>query len=284
MRKIKIPSNDSISELKTALNYKSGVPKYKLPVHEEAIIIQLYGKYENLQGVANDDFKSINLIAATNNAIYDAYDETQEDGRLEKLRSRILLSVNRCPLCGISDADELDHHLPRSIYKALSVYSSNLIPICHKCNNKKKTLTGINIEERFTHFYYDNFPSFPLLLVDVSFSIDSLSIRFKINDKGISDLLYKQLNFQIERIALNKRLQKECNVYVCSIGSLLEEAYGENDCGNLKTLLLKQSQDNARIFGINDWRTAFTFSLANCEEFCNGGFKDYLKKFRPQNI
>ncbi|TGD57517.1 HNH endonuclease [Flavobacterium humi] len=283
MRKVKAPDiKIALEELKIALTYKNGAFKYELELEEEKKLEVIYKEYEDLKGVANDKFKSDILKSATNDAIYNAYDETQENNRLYSLRSRILLSVTRCPYCGISDADELDHHLPRSIYKAIAVYVSNLIPLCHKCNNKKRTITGEKIEERFTHVYFDEFPDSPLLLADITINDDALSVKFKINEVGISELRFKQLSFQIGRINLNGRLVKECNVYLSSIASMIEDAYGDNNTDKLKELLISQHDTNKRIFGINDWRTVFLFSLANCEDFCGGGFKAILNKLYPQ--
>jgi hypothetical protein len=283
MRTIKAPDyTTALEELKTALTYKNETFKYKLEADEEKIINAIYEEYEKVKGAPSDNFKSNMLSNPTNKALHDAYDETQDGRRLEELRSRILLSVTRCPFCGISDADELDHHLPRSIYQAISTYPLNLIPLCHKCNNKKRTVTGENIEERFTHVYFDNFPDFPLLLADVVIVNDSLSIHFKIEKNGISDLLFKQLSFQIGRINLNNRLKKECNIYLSSIGSIIETTFGTGNAESLKDLLISQSNENKRIFGLNDWRAIFLLSLANCEDFCNGGFKAILNKLYPQ--
>lgn len=283
MRKIKAPNNKiAIEELKTALKYKNNTYKYILEPEEEIIINEIYKEYDKTNGAPSDRFKSNLLTKTTNKALHDAFDETQEGRRLESLRSRILLSVTRCPLCGISDADELDHHLPRSIYQAISTYPLNLIPLCHKCNNKKRTVTGENVEQRFTHFYFDNFPDFPLLLADVEVKNDSLSVQFKIEEKGVSDLLYKQLTFQIERIDLNNRLKKECNIYLSSIGSIIETSFGNGNAENLKSLLISQANENKIIFGLNDWRTVFMSSLSNCEDFCNGGFKVILSNLYPK--
>lgn len=283
MRKIKFPDCTFVlKELTTALTYKNDTPKYKLDTQEEEIISSIYEEYKKSKGAPNDNFKSIVLKEDTNNALHDAYDETQEGRRLYELRSRILISVTRCPLCGISDADELDHHLPRSIYKAIAIYPLNLIPLCHKCNNKKRTVTGENIEERFTHVYFDDFPSFPLLIADVLIVNDALSIDFKISKDGISELLFKQLTFQIQRINLNDRLKKECNIYLSSISSIIENAYGVDNAESLKDLLISQSNENRKRFGLNDWRTVFVSSLANCEDFCNGGFKSILENLYPK--
>lgn len=283
MRKIKSPDCKlALSELTTALTYKNNTPKYKLNSQEEKIISSIYTQYENTKGFPHDNFKSNALQHLTNNALHDAYSETQEGGRLYDLRSRILVSVTRCPFCGISEADELDHHLPRSIYKAIAIFPLNLIPLCHKCNNKKRTVTGENIEERFTHVYFDNFPDFPLLKADVKLRNNALSVDFIIEKNGISDLLFKQLNFQIEKINLNNRLKKECNIYLTSIGSIIENAFGENNAENLRDILISQSNENKKIFGLNDWRTAFLLSLSSCEDFYNGGFKEVLKELYPK--
>lgn len=283
MRKIKSPDCKLVlSELTTALTYKNNNPKYKLEAEEEVIISSIYAQYKSTKGAPHDNFKSTTLQDDTNNALYHAYGETQEGGRLYDLRSRILVSVSRCPFCGISEADELDHHLPRSIFKAIAIYPLNLIPLCHKCNNKKKTVTGENIEERFTHVYFDDFPDFPLLKANVELQNNALSVDFTIEKNGISELLFKQLNFQIERINLNNRLKKECNIYLSSIGSIIENSFGENNAENLRDILISQSNENKKIFGLNDWRTAFLLSLSSCEDFCNGGFKEVLKELYPK--
>ena len=65
-----------------------------------------------------------------------------------------------------------------------------------KCNNKKRTITGEKIEQRFTHVYYDEFPDFPILVADVSFNNNTLIFDFKIDGSKIPELRFKQLSFQ----------------------------------------------------------------------------------------
>ncbi|KHT11670.1 hypothetical protein RC95_20545 [Pectobacterium brasiliense] len=44
---------------------------------------------------------------------------------------------NKCTLCHISDADSLDHFLPKEYFPSLTISPNNLIPSCNKCNRKK---------------------------------------------------------------------------------------------------------------------------------------------------
>ncbi|QJT80832.1 HNH endonuclease [Kosakonia sp. MUSA4] len=44
---------------------------------------------------------------------------------------------NKCTLCHISEADSLDHFLPKELFPSLTISPNNLIPSCDKCNKKK---------------------------------------------------------------------------------------------------------------------------------------------------
>ncbi|WP_289054309.1 HNH endonuclease [Carboxylicivirga marina] len=271
------PSNSNvIEELNTALTYKNGKPKHALTKAETSEIEALYEFYDYISGVANNVLKGENINFESRKAIYNAYSEVQEGHRLEELRSRLLLAVDKCPYCGISEADELDHHLPRSIYEVLSVYARNLVPICHKCNNKKRAITGENPKERFTHVYFTEIPEdICFFKAQVNMVNDSLIVNFEIDKSAnLSNVVYDQLCFQVERINLNKRLQKEVNDFLFSFAVNIQDMYeSQNSSKAISQLLLKNSNFFNRKYGLNNWRTAFLIALSNCEEFCNGGFK-----------
>lgn len=139
MWSLPLPDNENSREIiTTALTYKDGNAKYELSEEEYETIDSIYLRYEELNGKVHEDLLANSLTNETKDAIHDGYNEIQEKNRLSAYRSELLLSAERCPCCSIGVADELDHHLPRSIYKSLALYSSNLVPMCHKCNNKKK--------------------------------------------------------------------------------------------------------------------------------------------------
>lgn len=65
---------------------------------------------------------------------------------------------NKCALCHISDANSLDHFLPKELFPSLTISPNNLIPSCDKCNRKKleyftKQKNAQLIHPRFEKYY-----------------------------------------------------------------------------------------------------------------------------------
>ncbi|MFL5762365.1 MAG: HNH endonuclease [Bacteroidia bacterium] len=279
MWKAILPENkNSLSELDTALTNQNGHKKYNLNASERKIIAGIYKNYETLKGVAHEDLEGNDLSKKTKEVIRDLYGEVQEKGRLNSLRSRLLLEVNRCPCCSISVADELDHHLPRSKYSPIAIYSSNLVPICHKCNNKKRTLAGEDPNERFIHVYYDQVPeNNQFLKMDHAIERDTLIFNFYVEKvEGLTDLMFEQISFQIERVNLNKRLKKEVNTFLSSFAVGMKIAYGDERKENVKRFLSENGKYFEAKFGLNDWRTVLLYKLAECDIFCDGAFSRIL--------
>lgn len=268
-------NNDSREILDTALTYKDGTPKHQLNDDEYQIIESIYEKYEEQNGKHHDHFLTNTLSDATKNALHDGYNEVQEDKRLSQYRARLLLAAERCPLCSISDADQLDHYLPRSIYKSLALYSSNLVPTCGKCNNKKRTATGTVPSNTFIHAYYDKVPTNERFLIASTNLINSkLKVSFEIiKTQNLNDNLFEMMKFQISKINFNDRILKEMNIFLSSYYTSMETAYSRaSDPEDVKKLLLKEEKHFNTRMGINDWRSSLLNSLANNVVFCNGGF------------
>jgi hypothetical protein len=276
MWNVNIPDNkNSINDLTTAFTYLDGELKFSYTCDDIKIVNRIYSLYDKVEGKPHNDLLAEEVSKVLKSAVEEAYNEVQSNRRLSNLRSAIILSANRCPCCGINAADELDHHLPKSVYKLLAVYARNLVPICHKCNNLKRALTGIREEERFIHVYYEKLPNVQFFFANVSWNGKGINSVFFIKQiKGMSDILFNRLEFQITRIKLNERLSKEVNIYLSSLNFAFSMAYGEtNNVDNLKRFIEGQAKSNEIEFGINDWRTVIMYGLLSCQEFCDGGFK-----------
>jgi hypothetical protein len=272
MKKLTPPSNtDWDKHIKTAFTYKDGTIKFTITDDELKIISTIYDKYHTEKGQECDEFKSTLLSDELNNALEVSYNEIQEKGRLSKLREQLLLSTNRCPFCGISVTEELDHHLPKSIYKSLGIFSRNLVPSCHKCNNKKRTIVGI------PHIYYDEYLDNDYFIAVTKMIGNALVIKYEISKDNITEEQFKILSLVFERINLNNRLLKETNTFLSSFSISIEEKFDNFSQKGVKEYLLKLHQQFINDFGINNWRTALMKSLANCDDFCNGGFKGYYQ-------
>lgn len=268
---------NALKELEIALTYVNGIPKHALTDEEKTLIQALYNRYETLQGKHEESFKNNTLLDATKNAIENGFSEVQEKGRLKELRSRLMLAADRCPCCGIETVTDLDHFLPYSIFKVLAVYSSNLVPLCHKCNNKKRALTNEDPGERFIHPYYVEIPeNEPFLVAETSVDVKRLKVNFSIKKvESMSDELYTHLMFQSNRVNLNIRLQKEVNIFLMSIYTSLEKLYNDSESPSfaLKDFLLENYRYFKKKMGLNDWHTALLYALANNDDFCQGGFR-----------
>jgi 5-methylcytosine-specific restriction endonuclease McrA len=61
-----------------------------------------------------------------------------------------------CAMCGSFHSETLDHIMPKSLDKAFSLYSKNLVPAC-KCNTDRgDVLFGVLPGERVLHPYFDD--------------------------------------------------------------------------------------------------------------------------------
>lgn len=284
MKNLPLPNNrNCICELKVALTYKDGTAKHQLSNQEVRTIKSIYSRYETLLGKPYDDLKALTTLSLnTKDAIHDAYGEVQENNRLSKLRARLMLATDRCPFCGIGTVATLDHHLPRSIFKPLSVYSSNLVPLCEKCNNKKRISVGDNPSNSFIHVYYDVLPNNErFLIANTRIKHNKLRIEFTvIKTPSMSEDIFTMLTFQFNKIDFNKRVLKEINIFLCSFITGLDNAYSASKPETVKQFLLDNEKNFNINVGINDWRSSLLSSLALNNSFCDGGFKVVLGPHR----
>lgn len=280
MWKLDTPNNDDrIDNLKIAFTYENGKVKYNLHDQEKQIIIEIYDQYETLLGQPAIHLQGKDkLTAQTLDALHDAYSEVQRNRRLESLRSRLLTATDRCPICSISVVDELDHYLPKSIYKPLAIYSSNLIPICHKCNNKKSKTTNEDPNKRFLHAYFNKTPTNnKFFKIKTEICNGKLDFDLKIiKTASMSDVMYNCIMFQVERVNLKSRLLDEINIFLGGLYTSFNMIFESSNADGLRKYLKYLVVDYEKRFGINDWRTALIDSLSDNNNFYNGGYKEVL--------
>jgi len=276
MWRVNLPNKDNaLEELELALTYKSGEAKYTLTAEEKTIIQEIYNKYEALKGAQNNVLKGPTLSKETKNAIHDAYSEVQKSRRLSGLRDRLLLNINRCPVCGILPADTLDHHLPKSEFKPLGVYSSNLVPMCEKCNNKKRTVDGTGNTKAFIHFYYEELPlNEQFFIANAEMKDGALIVTYKIDKTpNLTDPQYDSIKYQLERIGFKERIIKDQTIFLLNHAVGLKKSYGkEKNVKRVKEYLLECAEVFITDSGLNDWRTALLIGLSKCDDYCDGGF------------
>lgn len=173
-------------------------------------------------------------LSATNGVARAVYD-----------RIRNAAPNNRCPLCGVGNVAQCDHHLPQSRYPDLAILPINLVPICHFCNDKKRAKYPASAEEQTFHPYFDqhllrdawvratlNPGPPPVLVFDTAppstwpaldrarvrrhFDACGLAITFTTNANDELPIVRDRLNLQAGRggkAAVQQFLNEECDVY-----------------------------------------------------------------------
>lgn len=283
MKNLPLPSRDDVDKhLKksiTTYKYKKQILGRNISDSEISDVMEIYNKYDKNKGGASDTLKGSALAKDLRQAIYDAYDKTQERRKLYSIRKTLFANVPLCPICGIDPVTELDHHLPRSIFAPLSIYIRNLIPVCHLCNSTK--LAGFGDQSQgeiaYLHAYFDTLPDINFLKAVVTLQGCALHVNFEIQDHSLMPGGYsKRLSDQIRNLKLNARYQDEVNTYITSHTVALHLSYVNRDKKSVRKFLNAQAKVEETAFYRNHWRPTLLSALAGSDEFIDGGFAQVL--------
>jgi len=265
------------SDLEKALStwtHKGKTKGYPASAQEIDELVLLYDQYDTGNGKSAAQLKGKALEDALLKATHDAFDQLAERRRLAFIREELMADIDRCPICGILPVRELDHFLPRSKYKALSIYRRNLIPLCHDCNNIKSNRAGGEAGD-FVHAYFDTLPDRDLIVADTAIQGDVLDISFRVvNDSDIDQTIILKLRNQLSTLKLSARFRREINTYLSSLASSLHILWDTLGEQGVRIVLEKQIVTEIATHHRNDWRVATLRSVANNTAFCSGGFRD----------
>lgn len=280
MRNLPEPSrgSDKIDLRKAIRSYRYGgeTRGHDITDAEVDAVVALYDRYQADHGTPCNEFKGESLPAALCDAIHAAYDKTQEGRTLHSVRELLLKGVDLCPVCEIDPATELDHHLPRAVFKPLAIHTRNLVPMCHPCNHAK--LAGFDEGGMgFLNPYYDVLPDVDFLEASIDLVDGALIVSFAINPAAVLPAGYcDRLTAQMHALDLNARYQKEVNAYVSSHAAALHLAYRGMGQEGVRKLLRLQTNYEIRAFHRNHWRPTLLQALADHDAFTAGGFADVL--------
>ncbi|WP_154067027.1 HNH endonuclease signature motif containing protein [Pseudomonas sp. CC6-YY-74] len=274
-------SNTSSADLATALTLVNGNPVYPLTDIEKARILQLYQAYDANLGNPCNTLKGTVSESALLEAIHNAYNQVQIGGRLEDYRDRLKLTAEICPYCGFGAITDLDHHLPRSKFKAHAIYAKNLIPCCQPCNNLKRAKAGDKPEGQFSHVYFGQRPVEPFLIAEAVVQRTGLVVTFSLERTATLDPNeFARLKFQFDTLDLNVRYKAPINTYLGTLRTSIE-IFASAGTPALKEFLKKSYITSRRDFGPNHWQSALLKCLAESEEFCGGGFQHCFGRRDP---
>lgn len=213
--------------------------------------------------------------------IHDMYgSKTYEGQDLYYIRKELFKDVDLCPLCGLNPLSQLDHQMPKSVYKPLALCRLNLVPTCGVCNNKKRAKPYYE----FIHPYYADFPTgivFLIANIHVNTDAHKFSWYYEIDYCQFpkNSELKKRIEKQIQHVKLMRRLMKESHRFVADIFSGISF-----DCKNaLKDFLRIQFNSYLKRYGRNDWRTVILFGIYISDKIGIEEIKWFVGKTRPIN-
>lgn len=288
MRNLPLPNRESsranLAASVREYNYK--IPRgHKLKEAEITQLLTIYDRYDADLGAASEVLKGSGFPKSLIDAIYAAYDRTQEGRLLYSLRERLFKGVDLCPICGIDTVSELDHFLPRSEFKPLAIYSRNLVPSCHDCNHIKLAGFGEVAEGELTliHAYFDELPNIHFLEAKIDISEGGLVATFQVlDDVDLAEGLSHRLAHQIKTLELNDRYEKEINIYLMSHATGVHLEHARSGKAGVRKFLRTQARIEEQKLYSNHWRPTLLRALSRHDEFIDGGFVGIFNV--PQNI
>ncbi|MDP9514786.1 HNH endonuclease signature motif containing protein [Pseudomonas protegens] len=236
-------------------------------------VLELYRHYDSIGGQPDASLKGEDLRAELLSAIHDSYELTQKNRRLKKIREKLKLNIERCPYCGFGEVTELDHHIPKTNFKAHAIYTRNLIPCCHACNNIKGTTSEIQAEKQFFHAYLGQIPSEAFLKATILMTQLGFTASFSIErTQQLNEDEFKRLTFQLNKLNLNERYTATVATFLSTHKTAIE-MMGAVGSEKLREFLLISYEDSCKTFGANHWQSALLLALKESDEFCSGGYR-----------
>lgn len=281
MRNLPLPSrDDDRDDLRRGVRsyMRNGVRRgHDITEDQIEAVVEIYDRYEADSGRPCDELKGDALPESLRDALFSAYDKTQNGRILDTVRARVFLGIDQCPICGITVATELDHFLPRSVFKPLSIHARNLIPICHICNHAKGE-TFDEAGDGFVHVYYDILPDVDFLQASVTLDNGALEVEFSVDpDAGLPEGINARLTTQMDALNLHARYAQEMNTYLLShaTGLHLSSRYGGQEA--VRSFLRTQADYESVVLHRNHWRPVLLRALADHDGFTDSGFSEVLQ-------
>lgn len=265
---------DAIQDINKIIANSNGV----ITDNDKPIITFLYRLYDHSNGVIELDDNN-RCREAVQNKLYSMYEtHTYERQKLYGIRRDLFKLATVCPMCGIGEPSQLDHQMPRSVYKSLSLCRLNLVPLCSVCNNKKRDKDYTN----FVHPYYAIFPSGVIFLVaniHVNEHKHIMSWKYTLELGGLNKDLADKVAYQTSVIKLLNRLQKASNTYLSELFCF--ETFSTDAA--LKDFLRREMNKMIKLRGNNDWQTTLLRALFMSPKFRKEEANQFANRIRPFN-
>lgn len=265
------------TDLKKAVKtykYKQEIKGHNITKKETCDMLDLYKLYDANFAEPKNELKGENFTKKFLASIFAAYSLTQATRKLNHIRKLVFSTIAYCPICGITKPTHLDHHLPISQFKPLSIYPNNLVPLCKDCNEIKKAVVEEDPSTRFIHLYFDKIPNIEFF--DAKIEIDQGGLIVEFHVKNVFDKtnhLHTRLSNQIHKLKLNERYTPEINKCMNGHAVSLHGAFLSGGKSSVKLYLKIQANHAKTAYHQNHWNPTLLRALSECDAFCDNGFR-----------
>lgn len=186
----------------------------------------------------------------------------------------------KCPMCAESTVTELDHHLPKNSYYDFSVYTKNLVPICSRCNKKKRHTMPNKANKQFIHPYYDDFSKCTWIEM-IILNMNPIEISFQCIENGnISKLILDKLKSHFSRLKLNELYTSHALVKLHDMKNSFQEMLKTKDWDGVSSeigIYLKSVAHRP-----DSWEFALYTKLLKERWYIEGGFDKFDPQVKPR--
>ena len=227
-----------------------------LVLSDKVKLKKLYIKYFHNHGFAK--MSELKPLESKKEDIKGQYENKFKPGEnLRYIRDELFSKIEKCPFCGMTDIETLDHYMDKSDYGQLACCRYNLVPSCWKCNwIKHQQPYGY-----FVHAYFAQYPDKYFLITDITVVNKHVGFRMRIDKNAINDpVLACQTESQFVKLDLYNRYRKEGLMYIVDTLSSLK---CDND-HDIKLALIDEANKWESIYGKHHWKTSIARGLMNC--------------------
>ena len=247
----------------------------------ESDIVKAVSRYQKASGgqkLHTLKSTSFGVTGVTKKEMMDLYDLRMVDTDAGRAIYEDIMTQpgnERCPLCNFRDARTMDHHLPKSVFSALTVEPSNLIPVCGICNQLKGDTAPSTPEDEPIHPYYEDYDDTPWLTAKI-LPVSPTVVLFEVQAPTYWDaVMVARVKRHFRQYQLLTLYALQANNAINNMRGALRRIYDAQPPGAGPAAVQFRLADDAlsaRQHQVNSWETATLTALASNQWFYSGGF------------
>lgn len=250
-------------------------PKKNLLNKIRPFIKERYEKYENCTQDLSLIKEEYQFSCLEKESLLSCYGDNANFNKAKKsiIARQVDAYQAKCPYCGISEPNTMDHYLPKGIFPEFSIFGLNLLPCCSKCNELKNEKWMKAGRRLILNFYFDDIPEndkflyatlqFGPNIKDIVPIID-FYIKRSLN---ISPETFERINSHVKILNLVERFKIVVNDKYTTIFEEVSWNILNLQVDMAKTVLQNKTEILTKQYGKNYWGVALYDAIISSQEF-----------------